>query len=116
MELAVIKWRRIASEIIREGVSPQLRDDTSCMTKWNALYGDFKKIKDYHLALDRTYPTLRSPVRRRMRTACLATLSKHTMIRCTSFFMSDLQSSLRTLATSNPVLRMTLFMILSLKG
>jgi hypothetical protein len=31
-----------------EGVSPQERDDSACMTKWNSLYGDFKKIKDYH--------------------------------------------------------------------
>jgi hypothetical protein len=50
MESAVIKWRRIATEVMREGVSPQVCDDTVCMTKWNVLYGEFKKIKDYHSA------------------------------------------------------------------
>jgi hypothetical protein len=33
---------------MRERVSPQVLDDMACMTKWNALYGEFKKIKDYH--------------------------------------------------------------------
>ena len=31
-----------------EGLSPQEQDDSACMIKWNSLYGDFKKTKDYH--------------------------------------------------------------------
>jgi Xaa-Pro aminopeptidase len=48
MESAIVKWRHIAVQVMRAGVSPQERDDSACMTKWNALYGEFKKIKDYH--------------------------------------------------------------------
>jgi hypothetical protein len=49
MESGTVKWRRIAQEVMREGVSPQERDDSTCMTKWNALYRELKKIKDYHV-------------------------------------------------------------------
>jgi hypothetical protein len=48
IETAQQKWMRISKVVMAERVSPQERDDSACMTKWNSLYGEFKKIKDYH--------------------------------------------------------------------
>jgi hypothetical protein len=47
-----MKWGRIAIQVMREGFSPQQCDDVACMTKWNALYGDFKKSRITTLVLE----------------------------------------------------------------
>jgi hypothetical protein len=48
MEKVQQKWMGILRAVMAKGVSLQERDDSACMTKWNSLYRDFKKIKDYH--------------------------------------------------------------------
>lgn len=47
MESSTVRWQRIAQKVQEAGVSPQTRDDVACLTKWNALIGDYKKITDY---------------------------------------------------------------------
>jgi hypothetical protein len=51
METAAVKWTRISEDVARAGFSNYYRGPIACKDKWQSLFSDYKKIKDYRSAI-----------------------------------------------------------------
>jgi hypothetical protein len=47
IETAIFKWERVTDNIEKAGFSQYYRGASTCKDKWQGLFGDYKKIKDY---------------------------------------------------------------------
>jgi hypothetical protein len=47
MDSAALKWSKITAFVHSLQVSDHYRGPQACKDKWNTLYGDYKKVKDY---------------------------------------------------------------------
>lgn len=47
IEKADLKWQRISDYVAKIAMGPTYRGPQTCKDKWGALYGDYKRLKDY---------------------------------------------------------------------
>lgn len=51
MEMATVKWGRIADNIAKISFSQYYHKPSACKDKWRGLFKDYKKIEDYKIAM-----------------------------------------------------------------